>query len=135
MIIIFDFAGTLVRMRPATLLIPKSLLRRIAQKYKLGIITGGKRAEVRNIIKKLKINQYFRDNLIITKDDTLLRKPDPRLLQLIMKRSGNKKVVYIGDRITDYIMARDAQVPFFQVTRDKSIEQIAAILLSSRSIL
>lgn len=134
-LIIFDFAGTLATMRPATLLIPKDLLMRLARKYKLGIITGGKRAEVKNIINKLKISQYFGDNLIITKDDTVLRKPDARLLQLIMKRSGVKRAIYIGDSIKDYTMAKNAQVPFLRITRDQSIEQIASILLSSRSIL
>lgn len=40
--IIFDFAGTLVKMRPAILLVDSKLLKRLASNYKLGILTGGK---------------------------------------------------------------------------------------------
>ena len=59
MIIVFDFSDTLVRMRPAKLLVKNKLLFRLAGKNKLGIITGARKAETKNILKKLKIYEYF----------------------------------------------------------------------------
>lgn len=51
---------------------------------------------------------------IITKDDTFFRKPDPELLNLIVKRLKNKSVIYIGDSRKDFMMAQSANIPFAQ---------------------
>lgn len=110
--IIFDFAGTLVKMRPATLLIDRVYLNNLSKKYKLAIITGGARAEVLNILRKLKINQYFQVENIITKDDTILRKPNPILLKMVIKKIRATKSLYIGDNSKDFKMANMARIPF-----------------------
>lgn len=112
--VIFDFAGTLVKMRPATLLVKKSFLEYLATKYKLGIVTGGQRTEVLNILSKLRAEKLFPSENIITKDDTNLRKPDPRLLLNLVERLGSKKAIYIGDTEKDRKMANLASVTFLE---------------------
>lgn len=111
-LIIFDFAGTLVKMRPPTLLINRSLLKQYSKKYQLAIVTGGKRTETINILNKLNICELFRDEYIITKDDTRFRKPAPELLRLVVKKAGTYSPLYIGDTARDRKMAQSAGIPF-----------------------
>ncbi len=111
-LIIFDLAGTLVKMRPATLLLNITLLKKYAKKYKLAIVTSGKRTETLNILNKLNIKAFFMDSNIITKDDTNLRKPDPELLKLAVKICQANSPFYIGDKTKDRKMANSANIPF-----------------------
>jgi phosphoglycolate phosphatase-like HAD superfamily hydrolase len=115
--LVFDFSNTLVKMRPAKLLLPKSKLRRLSQFYKLAIVTGAKKTEVVNILTKLKIKRLFRT--IITKDDTSLRKPDPKLFKLII--DSTCVILYIGDSPNDAKMAKEANINFLNVKDFKNI--------------
>lgn len=117
--IIFDFAGTLVEMRPPQLLVRRGLLRRLSRRYQLAILTGGNRKEVINILKKLTIKNYFDEAFIVTKSDTGLRKPDPRLLKSLLSLGKTNKAVYIGDKIKDYRMAAALGVKFIYVGKRK----------------
>ena len=118
-ILLFDFSGTLVNMRPPTLLIKRDVLERLSQKFKFGIITGGPRSETTNILKKLNIYSLFDPQLIITKDDTFLRKPDPLLITSFLKKVDSKKAIYIGDRSKDLKLAKAAKIPFIYVGKAK----------------
>lgn len=112
--IVFDFAGTLVKMRPATLLVKKSFLEQLSKKYRFGIVTGGKRAEVLNILFKLEIDKLFPSYSVVTKDDTNLRKPNPNLLLILLKRLESKNTIYTGDTAKDRKMANLASVTFLE---------------------
>lgn len=126
-LVIFDFAGTLVKMRPPSLLLEKGLIVKLSQSYFLGILTGGKKAEVLNILNKLDIKSYFQDENIITKDETNFRKPNPQLLQLLTRNTTC--VAYIGDTCKDSQMAKAVGVRF--ILADKSVAQkINELLLS-----
>ncbi|HVZ11726.1 MAG TPA: HAD family hydrolase [Patescibacteria group bacterium] len=117
--ILFDFAGTLVEMRPAKLSMKRSLLKRLSKKYNLGIITGGSRTEVENIIGKLKIRRFFSDKSIITKQDSLYSKPEPKLIRRLENSFSTKRTLYIGDRLIDYKMANAAKIPFIYIGKRK----------------
>lgn len=110
--IIFDFSDTLVKMRPARLLICRSLLVKLGIWYKLGIITGGRKVEVFNIIRKLNLGKLFFEPNIITKSDTPWAKPNYRLLKEMERRINSKLLLYIGDSKNDSIMAKNANIPF-----------------------
>ena len=114
--IFFDLSGTLVKMRPATLLVNLSLLKDLTKKYSLGIITGARRTETVNILNKLKI--YKRFKIIITADDSRLKKPDPRLFPKF------KISAYIGDAKKDVIFARNANITFFRINKKYNINQV-----------
>lgn len=109
--IIFDFSNTLVKMRPATLLLPSRTLKRLSFSYNLAIITGAKKAEALNILNKLRIKNYFVQ--ILTKDEVSLRKPNPKLFDLVT--NVNKIVLYIGDGKNDAKMAKDAKINYLNV--------------------
>ena len=114
--IFFDFAGTLVRMRPARLSVKRSNLIKLREKYCLGIITGAGKSETMNILNKLKIYDLF--SLIITKDDSNLRKPNAKLFP------NSEIAFYIGDTKKDELLARNANVAFFRVNKKYNINDI-----------
>ena len=113
--LIFDLSGTLVQMRPAKLLLNKSSIATAVRYFDLGIVTGAKKTETMNILKKLKIDRYFK--FIITADTSNYRKPDSKLLFLI---DGNyERISYIGDTKKDYQLAKNANIDFYYVGKKK----------------
>ncbi|MEK7497305.1 MAG: HAD family hydrolase [Patescibacteria group bacterium] len=135
--IIFDLSGTLVKMRPPTLLVKRSKLKDLKTKYKLAILTGAKRKETGNILRKLKIEKFF--SLVITKDDSSFKKPDKKLFFLIKKYMRFKKALYIGDTIKDYKFARNCKIDFLFVGKktlgikqDKNINNLVEYILCKR---
>lgn len=119
--IFFDFTGTLVKMRPAKLLADKLLLKKLTGKYRLGIITGAKRTETINILKKLDILKIFQ--VVITASDNVVRKPDPRLFPSLPIYG------YIGDAKKDSVFAKNAGITFFRINKKYNINQIIKNLL------
>ncbi len=115
--IIFDFAGTLVKMRPSKLLIAKDLLSQLSQNLDLGLITGAKRSETNNILLKLNIRDYF--DFIIAKDDTPFRKPDIRLFREVKRKVTSGKIIYIGDSVKDFVFAKNAKIKFCYIGKRK----------------
>lgn len=115
--IIFDLSGTLVKMRPPRLLIDSPFLKKIAKMSRLGIITGAKRSETLNVLRKLKILNYF--NWIITKDDSSFRKPDKRLFKKIKYKIPIGRIIYVGDTKKDYLLAKNAGIRFCYVGKRK----------------
>lgn len=112
-VIIFDFSGTLVKMRPPELLANKNILRALSKKYYLAIITGARKSETLNILNKLAITNLFA--LITTKDDTTFRKPDSILFNVVKETFRAKGYVYIGDTRKDYYFAKNSRIPFLYV--------------------
>jgi phosphoglycolate phosphatase-like HAD superfamily hydrolase len=119
--IIFDLSGTLVRMRPPTLLVKRSYIEELSSKFYLGIITGAKRSETLNILRILNIASFFR--LIITADDSKFRKPNP---DLFPRRLVN---VYIGDTKNDEVFSANGKVPFIRVNKKYNIDMVIKNLL------
>ncbi len=112
-IVIFDFAGTLVCMRPATLLIPRFILNVLSWFFVLGIITGASRKDTIRILHKLRIVRFFSKETIVTKDDSSYRKPDIRLIQFFANKFKGKTIwLYVGDGIKDFKMAKRYKINF-----------------------
>ena len=110
--IVFDLSGTLASMRPARLLLSKKILLKLSKVYCFAIITGAKRTETLNILKKIGVIKLFPVDMIVTKDDTRLRKPNPRLFRIL---NCKKIIVYIGDTVNDARMAKDAGINFINI--------------------
>ncbi|MDP3994674.1 MAG: HAD family hydrolase [bacterium] len=119
--ILFDFAGTLATMRPATLLVNKSLLKRLYKTYLLGIITGAGKTEVINILNKLEIFDLF--SLVISADDSKYKKPNRKLVPKV------NILAYIGDSKKDETFAQNAKLAFFRVNKKYNINAILKELL------
>jgi phosphoglycolate phosphatase-like HAD superfamily hydrolase len=94
----------------------------------LGIISSGVRKVIeKTITEKLGMDLdvfYF----IHTKEETSFHKPDPRVfnsaLYLLNKANISKeKIYYVGDMLTDYEAAKNANIPFIAVTRGINSKQ------------
>ena len=89
------------------------LLIKLKRKYKLAVASANKFRMIKDkVIPKFKIPDVF--DQIVTVDDVPVgrSKPDPYMLQLILKREGisNKEALFIGDARNDVLMAKNAGV-------------------------
>ena len=88
----------------------RRILRLLAPKFDLGIVTSGNRARVRRQLREFSLADYF--SACVCSEDTPKKKPHPAPLQLALKRlrlvPGDS--VYVGDTAEDIEMARSAGV-------------------------
>ncbi len=112
-IIVFDFSGTLVRMRPPKLLLSRKALINLSKSYKMVIITGATKAETTNILKKLDIVECF--SLVISKEASIYSKPNPKLFDIVKTEYKDSVAIYLGDSKSDQTFAGLSQVPFLLV--------------------
>lgn len=116
-VVLFDLAGTLVKMRPPISLVKINLLKRLSSKFVLGIITGARKAETTNILQKINISNFFL--LVISKEDSYWSKPDKKLFLMIKEKLPAKNYVYVGDTKKDYLFAKNADIPFLYLGKRK----------------
>ncbi|MGC2699368.1 MAG: HAD family hydrolase [Candidatus Acidiferrales bacterium] len=88
----------------------RRILRLLAPKFDLGIVTSGNRARVRRQLREFSLADYF--SACVCSEDTLKKKPHPAPLQLALKRLrlAPGESVYVGDTAEDIEMARGAGV-------------------------
>ena len=89
------------------------LLIRLKEKYKLAVASGNKLDMIKDkIMPKFNIPNVF-DQIVSVGDVPVEKsKPDPYMLQLILKTQGvsNKQTLFIGDAKNDVLMAKNAGV-------------------------
>jgi HAD superfamily hydrolase (TIGR01509 family) len=95
---------------PSLLAGARRVVRLLAQKYDLGIVTSGNRPRVRRQLRKLELAKYF--SACVCSEDSAKRKPHPAPLQLALRRlrRASEQCVYVGDTAEDIEMARRAGV-------------------------
>ena len=88
----------------------RRVVRLLAQKFDLGIVTSGNRPRVRRQLRQLELASYF--SACVCSEDASRRKPHPAPLQLALKRlrRAPEHCVYVGDTAEDIEMARRAGV-------------------------
>ncbi len=88
----------------------RRVVRLLAQKFDLGIVTSGNRPRVRRQLRELHLASYF--SACVCSEDAAKRKPHPAPLQLALKRlrRAPEHCVYVGDTAEDIEMARSAGV-------------------------
>ena len=88
----------------------RGVVRLLAQKFTLGIVTSGNRPRVRRQLRQLELASYF--SACVCSEDAAKRKPHPAPLQLALKRLRRdpEHCVYVGDTAEDIEMARRAGV-------------------------
>ena len=96
--------------KPALLPGARSILRLLARKYWLGLVTSGSRDRVRAQIRRFEFTSYFR--ACVYSEDASKKKPHPAPLELALARLKAKpeECVYVGDTPEDIRMARRAGV-------------------------
>ena len=88
----------------------RRIVRLLAQKFDLGIVTSGNRPRVRRQLREFDLTSYF--SACVCSEDAAKRKPHPAPLQLALKRLRRdpQYCVYVGDTAEDMEMARRAGV-------------------------
>ena len=88
----------------------RRVIRLLAEKYRLGIVTSGTRSRVRRQLRQLDLAGYF--SACVCSEDAAKRKPHPAPLELALRRLRRdpEHCVYVGDTAEDIEMARRAGV-------------------------
>ena len=88
----------------------RRVVRLLARKFELGIVTSGSRPRVRRQLRDFDLASCF--SACVCSEDAAKRKPHPAPLQLALKRLRRdpEHCVYVGDTAEDIEMARSAGV-------------------------
>jgi HAD superfamily hydrolase (TIGR01509 family) len=88
----------------------RRIVRLLARKFDLGIVTSGNRPRVRRQLRQLELARYF--SACVCSEDAAKRKPHPAPLLLALQRlrRAPEHCVYVGDTAEDIEMARRAGV-------------------------
>jgi len=99
----------------------KTLLQ-LRRRYYFGIVTGRERFEAEFSLKNHNLNRIFPSDLMVTREDTKVKKPAPEPLLECRKRICKKYrlgedtgAIYIGDSIDDLKAARNANFYFIAI--------------------
>ena len=96
--------------RPKLLPGARSVVRALARKFRLGLVTSGSRDRVRQQIAGFGFGEFF--SAAVFSEDATRKKPHPAALHLALKRlrARAEDCVYVGDAAEDIEMARRAGV-------------------------
>ncbi|MFZ3216954.1 MAG: HAD family hydrolase [Candidatus Acidiferrales bacterium] len=95
---------------PALLSGARRVVRLLAPKFALGVVTSGNRTRVRRQLREFELAGYF--SACVCSEDAAHRKPHPAPLRLALKRLRHdpERCVYVGDTAEDIEMAQRAGV-------------------------
>ena len=101
--------------RPALQRGARRVLERLAQRYRLGLVTSGSAWRVRAQLRALGLTSLFK--VRVFGEEAPRRKPHPAPLRLAVRRIGCEPCacIYVGDTPEDVAMARRAGVPVIGV--------------------
>ncbi len=96
--------------RPALLPGARTVIRRLARSFTLGIVTSGSAGRVRQQLRDFQLRDSF--TTCVFSEDVTQRKPHPAPLELALRRLRAEpgEAVYVGDTPEDVVMARRARV-------------------------
>jgi phosphoglycolate phosphatase len=96
--------------RPKLLPGARAVVRHLAQKFQLGLVTSGSRDRVRGQITTFGFEEFF--SAFVFSEDARRKKPHPAPLHLALRRlrARAEQCVYVGDAAEDIEMARRAGV-------------------------
>lgn len=94
-------------------ILPKSALRRLANRAELALFTGRVRPELDYTLDRWGVRGYFAK--IVTVENVKNPKPDPEGLQIILNGRAPNSALYLGDNVDDARSSKAASVPFVGV--------------------
>lgn len=83
------------------------LLGKLAERFRLAIVTGRPRADALGFLERFSLTEHF--EVVVTREDAPL-KPDPAPVQLALERLGVQAAWMLGDTPDDLLAARQAGV-------------------------
>ncbi len=90
-----------------SLLVPREVLRSIADRARLAIVTGRPRADAERFLSRFGIAGFFQ--AVVVREDARL-KPDPEPVLVALRRLGVTSAWMLGDTVDDIRAARAAEV-------------------------
>jgi HAD superfamily hydrolase (TIGR01548 family) len=91
-------------------LLPRTSLRRLADRTELALFTGRVRKELDYTIDRCRVREFFAH--IVTAEDVEHPKPHPEGLLRILNGREPASALYVGDNIDDALAAQSAHIPF-----------------------
>lgn len=90
--------------------------------YKMAVASNAPNSSLKQILTNAKILDKF--DMFVGASDTIPCKPAPDMLNLIMDRLGDQ-AIFIGDSYKDALAAKNANIPYINVTwgRDSKIQE------------
>ena len=97
----------------------KELLTVLKKKYTLAILTNKPKTLVNKAVIHHHIESFF--DCLVCREDVIKKKPDPEGFTLVLKTLNliKEEVIYVGDSLVDYDLAKSLQVEFFLYNRLK----------------
>ncbi len=96
-------------------LIRPELLKRLQRDYKIALVTGRNRQELKPVFPLLALPE---DTICITLDDVQRGKPDPEGVLLAAEKTGTMRIWMLGDNMDDILAAQNAGAIPIGVTRE-----------------
>jgi HAD superfamily hydrolase (TIGR01549 family) len=95
----------------------KELLAALSQKYTLSVLTNKPRTLANKTMTHHHIESFF--DCLVCREDVLEKKPDPEGFNLILKTLNliKDEVIYVGDSLIDFELAKSLKVDFFLYNR------------------
>lgn len=91
-----------------------NLLKKLHTKgYFLAVASNAPKKNLRKILNSHNIEYFF--SQIEGSSEEIPQKPDPTMLNLIIKTQQNKEIYFVGDSIKDLLAAQNANIPYIQV--------------------
>ena len=120
-----------------TLLLDLSILKKITEKYKVGVATGRPKFEALFALRNLKISpQLIKEIYVVGKEDARREKPFPEPLLKAAALLDCKQPIYVGDSVNDILAAQASKMPCIFVGQSKQADftventnQIEGVLL------
>jgi HAD superfamily hydrolase (TIGR01509 family) len=96
--------------RPLLLPGARTVVRKLLQNFRLGLVTSGSRGRVQQQLREFEFTRHF--SARVYSEDSSRKKPHPAPLQMALKilRAAPEECVYVGDSPQDIEMARRAGV-------------------------
>ena len=106
--------------------------------FKTALASNAPHGTLTQILSKNEILELFDEVIGVSAD--VPQKPDPAMLRLAVKRTGAKKALFVGDSMKDELAAKNAKMPYLQVSwgfgvPSESAEFNAATIEEARRII
>ena len=95
----------------------KELLPALRQKYTLAVLTNKPKLLANKTVIRHHIESFF--DCLVCREDVMEKKPDPEGFNLILKTLNliKDEVIYVGDSLVDFELAKSLEVEFFLYNR------------------
>lgn len=85
-----------------------------ASNFAVALASNAPQNTLEAILKRCEILEFF--DLVIGADEKIPQKPDPMMLEVVCEYFKTSEAVFVGDSLKDELAAKNANMPYIQVT-------------------